>query len=61
VAIPTKVIYDFVKVHHHFSDPEWDGEPKEPKPTHKANLAKEQDLLLSTGNTIRLDTDPHCR
>lgn len=30
-------IYDFVKAHHHFSDPEWDGEPiepetKEPKP-----------------------------
>jgi type I restriction enzyme R subunit len=20
-------IYDFVKAHHHFSDPEWDGEP----------------------------------
>jgi len=24
-------IYDFVKAHHHFSDPEWDGEPIEPK------------------------------
>ncbi len=24
-------IYDFVKVHHHFSDPEWDGEPIEPE------------------------------
>lgn len=23
-------IYDFVKAHHHFSDPEWDGEPEEP-------------------------------
>ncbi len=23
-------IYDFVKAHHHFSDPEWDGEPFEP-------------------------------
>ena len=22
-------IYDFVKAHHHFSDPEWDGEPME--------------------------------
>ncbi len=20
-------IYDFVKAHHHFNDPEWDGEP----------------------------------
>jgi type I restriction enzyme R subunit len=23
-------IYDFVKAYHHFSDPEWDGEPMEP-------------------------------
>ena len=26
-------IYDFVKAHHHFSDPEWDGEPMEPVDT----------------------------
>jgi type I restriction enzyme R subunit len=26
-------IYDFVKAHHHFSDPEWDGEPMEPEPS----------------------------
>jgi type I restriction enzyme R subunit len=25
-------IYDFVQAHHHFSDPEWDGEPLEPEP-----------------------------
>ncbi len=25
-------IYDFVKAYHHFSDPEWDGEPVEPEP-----------------------------
>ncbi len=24
-------IYDFVKAYHHFSDPEWDGEPQEPE------------------------------
>ncbi len=24
-------IYDFVKAHHHFCDPEWDGEPVEPE------------------------------
>ena len=30
-------IYDFVKAHHHFSDPEWDGEPLEPEPTGAAN------------------------
>ena len=25
-------IYDFVKAHHHFNDPEWDGEPMAPEP-----------------------------
>lgn len=30
-------VYDFVKAHHHFSDPEWDGEPLEPEPR-AANL-----------------------
>ncbi|MBU4371023.1 MAG: DEAD/DEAH box helicase family protein [Proteobacteria bacterium] len=25
-------LYDFVKAHHHFSDPEWDGEPIESEP-----------------------------
>jgi type I restriction enzyme R subunit len=25
-------IYDFVKAHYHFSDPEWDGDPLEPEP-----------------------------
>ncbi len=25
-------IYDFVRAYHHFSDPEWDGEPLEPEP-----------------------------
>ena len=28
-------IYDFVKAHHHFSDPEWDGEIEEPEPCPK--------------------------
>jgi type I restriction enzyme, R subunit len=25
-------VYDFVKAHHHFADPEWDGEPVAPEP-----------------------------
>jgi len=25
-------IYDFVRAHHHFNDPEWDGEPIAPEP-----------------------------
>ncbi|MDH5194092.1 MAG: DEAD/DEAH box helicase family protein, partial [Nitrospira sp.] len=34
-------IYDFVKAHHHFSDPEWDGEPIEPEPPVKPYEPKE--------------------
>lgn len=30
-------IYDFVKAHHHFSDPEWDGEPLEESPCSRCN------------------------
>ncbi|HZK80317.1 MAG TPA: type I restriction-modification enzyme R subunit C-terminal domain-containing protein, partial [Humisphaera sp.] len=30
-------IYDFVKAHHHFSDPEWDGEPMEEEVCTKCN------------------------
>jgi type I restriction enzyme R subunit len=29
-------IYDFVKAHQHFNDPEWDGEPLEPEPKRPA-------------------------
>jgi type I restriction enzyme R subunit len=29
-------IYDFVNAHHHFGDPEWDGEPIEPEPEQPA-------------------------
>jgi type I restriction enzyme R subunit len=32
-------IYDFVKAHHHFSDPEWDGEPLEPDTCHKCGCS----------------------
>ena len=32
-------IYDFVKAHHHFSDPEWDGEPIEPEVCEKCHSA----------------------
>ena len=28
-------IYDFVEAHHHFSDPEWDGEPEDPEPAQR--------------------------
>lgn len=32
-------IYDFVRAYHHFSDPEWDGEPIEPDPEPSPVLA----------------------
>jgi type I restriction enzyme, R subunit len=31
-------IYDFVKAHHHFNDPEWDGEPIEPEGREKPRI-----------------------
>jgi len=31
-------IYDFVKAHHHFNDPEWDGEPIEPEVCSKCGV-----------------------
>jgi type I restriction enzyme, R subunit len=39
-------IYDFVKAHHHFSDPEWDGEPLDveestPRPKEPGPVARE--------------------
>ena len=44
-------IYDFVRAHHHFNDPEWDGEPaepespKEPKAAHEVREAEPPDYL----------------
>lgn len=34
-------IYDFVRAHHHFNDPEWDGEPAEPEPPPAPKAAHE--------------------
>ena len=33
-------IYDFVQAHHHFNDPEWDGEPLEPEETQPRTYAE---------------------
>jgi type I restriction enzyme R subunit len=40
-------IYDFVKAHHHFSDPEWDGEPEEPEP--RAPATGDGATVVTTG------------
>nr|MDP9179111.1 restriction endonuclease subunit R [Gemmatimonadota bacterium] len=34
-------IYDFVKAHHHFNDPEWDGEPIEVEPKRPRRVKEE--------------------
>ncbi len=31
-------IYDFVQAHHHFNDPEWDGEPIQPEPKREPGI-----------------------
>lgn len=46
-------IYDFVKAHHHFNDPEWDGEPLEPEP--KRPVA---DRSSQRPQTVGLTTPP---
>ncbi|MCG2737599.1 MAG: DEAD/DEAH box helicase family protein [Candidatus Methanoperedenaceae archaeon] len=44
-------IYDFVGAYHHFSDPEWDGEPLEPEPsTSKPMKLKETSPPYGAGN-----------
>ncbi len=47
-------IYDFVKAHRHFQDPEWDGEPVDPEPR--------GDFYLKGGHKtppkVRQDEDP---
>lgn len=46
-------IYDFVKAHQHFSDPEWDGEPEPPEATPPTPPAppKQEPTTLPTSRT----------
>ena len=54
-------IYDFVRAHHHFNDPEWDGEPiepeppKEPKAPHEVREAEPPDDLPQPDKPLRPD------
>jgi EcoEI R protein C-terminal len=43
-------VYDFVKAHHHFSDPEWDGEPIEPEPSQAAPVPPPKGLAEPPGS-----------
>ena len=42
-------IYDFVKAHHHFSDPEWDGEPIAAEPPTRVSGTGQSDRGPVTG------------
>ncbi|MEI8396380.1 MAG: type I restriction-modification enzyme R subunit C-terminal domain-containing protein [Rhodospirillaceae bacterium] len=51
-------IYDFVRAHHHFNDPEWDGEPidpepQEPRPERNENDDEQVDQPETTDETPR--------
>lgn len=48
-------IYDFVNAYHHFSDPEWDGEPiePEPKPEQEEDKIKEEKEKFETDKNER--------
>ena len=50
-------IYDFVKAHYHFNDPEWDGEPLEPE---KSQLIYKQKKEEFTGVSEKPFDEP-CR
>jgi type I restriction enzyme, R subunit len=42
-------IYDFVKAHHHFNDPEWDGEPIEPERREKRRVEQTPPVYPARG------------
>lgn len=43
-------IYDFVNAYHHFSDPDWDGEPEEP-PENEPQEPKEPPTVVEDGDS----------
>jgi type I restriction enzyme, R subunit len=56
-------IYDFVRAHHHFSDPEWDGEPIAPEPagTTGARREPQPDAPYDPNRAVEGDEDSMCR
>ncbi len=51
-------IYDFVKAHHHFGEPEWDGEPIEPEPREPRQSNPETDSPQSPESLVQDDPEP---
>ena len=50
-------IYDFVKAHHHFSDPEWDGEPIDNTITGEDETSQASDKDVHTGPMSESESD----
>ena len=49
-------VYDFVKAHYNFADPEWDGEPLEPdNPDDPGSPALGREPPSLEVNTLRVD------
>jgi type I restriction enzyme R subunit len=53
-------IYDFVKAHLNFSDPEWDGEPLDPEPTPPPPTQKECKVCGQRPCVCEKETEPIC-
>ena len=51
-------IYDFVKAHHHFSDPEWDGEPEPIEPEEISNSTSSPNKVEQTQSTYTPEPRP---
>ncbi len=47
-------VYDFVKAHHHFGDPEWDGEPLEGEPGEGGGERKPRSPLPPTERPVKI-------
>ena len=53
-------IYDFVKAHHHFNDPEWDGEPIDPEPPTPPHTPRTCDICGQTPCACSGEPEPPC-
>lgn len=53
-------IYDFVKAHHHFNDPEWDGEPIDPEPPTPPPTPRTCDICGQTPCACSGEPEPPC-
>ena len=54
-------IYDFVRAHEHFNDPEWDGEPQDPEPTPERPDPPEPGELPPTDDDDEREPRPRTR